>query len=106
MLLSPLHSQSHGSLDLYRETKAANAAIRTAKLQNSDPVIHLIDCVMVTAALKGPTFLLGLSLNHILKDVAETYCDYEIVQDMNPFIQQIKKLEGPSINRPLAMEAL
>ena len=81
---------------------------------------------MVMAGINGPTYRLGLFLNHILKEVAEKYCLGEVVQDTTHFIQEVNKLndEGlfetssikigtldvdalyPNINRPLAMEAL
>ena len=81
---------------------------------------------MVTAAINGPTYRLGLFLNHILKSVAEKYCEGEVVQDSTHFIQEIQKLGDeislsdpglkigtldvdalyPKIDRSLAMEAL
>ena len=81
---------------------------------------------MVTAAINGPTYRLGLFLNHILKSVAEKYCEGEVVQDSTHFIQEVQKLGDeislsdpglkvgtldvdalyPNIDRSLAMEAL
>ena len=81
---------------------------------------------MVTASIGGPTYRLGIFLNHVLAPVSLKYCEGELVQDTTHFLQEIRNLNEqgafsnpstrigtldvdalyPNISRPLAMEAL
>jgi hypothetical protein len=97
------------------------------KLSSEDFVNKVIPPTrMVTAAINGPTYRLGLFLNHILQPVMDSYCEGEVVQDTTHFIQEMEHLneEGsfsnprsrigtldvdalyPNINRELALQAV
>ena len=47
---------------------------------------------MVTSAVRGPTYRLGVFLDSVLKPVSENYCKGELVKDTTEFLQVIKPL--------------
>ena len=81
---------------------------------------------MVTAAIDGPTYRLGMFVNGLLKQIARDYCRGEIVQDTTEFLKKMEQLRNngafavrgtllgtldvdalyPSINQELALEAI
>ena len=51
---------------------------------------------MVTAAINGPTYRLGMFLNHILQPISDKYCEGEMVRDTTHFIQELKAMKESS----------
>ena len=47
---------------------------------------------MVTAAVGGPTYRLGVFINNILQPIADKYCEGELVRDTTHFLRDIRDL--------------
>ena len=51
---------------------------------------------MVTAAVGGPTYRLGVFINNILQPIADKYCEGELVRDTTHFLRDIRDLNQAS----------
>ena len=52
---------------------------------------------MVTSAVGGPTYRLGVLLDSVLKPVAESYCKGELVKDTTEFLQVINASQSGNV---------